>query len=490
MSQDYVRLPSRCKDCANVIKIDGVCYKCDKKLDWRVFSPDHTWNDVENTYDHCETCELPSIRYPECQYSVVMSFIDEADTVYYPTGYAAWDFDVARWYAMIADKGTPPPTAVYEVSGSTSGIIPNGRDYPNGIEKFDINRNPSLNEFKAAVEQIVGDNPAPTQYYFLIDSSGSMTRNSLNPGLSEFEAELRDQGFDYSEVLNGNERWLSWTIDTVENIPFPEVILLPREKDKELEEYPEVLSYDSKCFEKEEFSTLDPDVLWNQIDDEFDSCEDCQSASIKYEACNLCLGDPSIFVSVSGENSLFVSWLGEAWNLPDDSGDEREVCGDIYFRALNKQYATHYGFPITRYTAAQSFFGFGYDFNICARYSIFYVPSLNVWSNSPWSGNIGQGGSAGAGRSMHIPTYSLGYISRTRVGSQKLPYSAQRPSLVGWQWASGRPANPYAFSNFTNYGMNNSTVLGNDYKIADWQFGSTTSNGVTFSWQKGNNWPE
>ena len=35
MSPDFVRLPSRCNNCANVVKIDGVCYKCDKKYKYK-----------------------------------------------------------------------------------------------------------------------------------------------------------------------------------------------------------------------------------------------------------------------------------------------------------------------------------------------------------------------------------------------------------------------------------------------------------------------
>jgi len=67
MPPDFIRLPSRCNNCANVIKVDGICYKCDKKLDWRVYSPDHTWADVEKEYEECDKCPYETVLYRECR---------------------------------------------------------------------------------------------------------------------------------------------------------------------------------------------------------------------------------------------------------------------------------------------------------------------------------------------------------------------------------------------------------------------------------------
>lgn len=59
-------LPAKCNNCHSVIRIDGECYKCQKKLNWKLTSPDTNWQDVTNVYDNCFDCLFPSIYYEEC----------------------------------------------------------------------------------------------------------------------------------------------------------------------------------------------------------------------------------------------------------------------------------------------------------------------------------------------------------------------------------------------------------------------------------------
>jgi len=60
------KLSGKKNECSPVIKVEGVCYKCNRKLDWRVWNPDTYWDEVQAKYNTCDDC-YPSIEYQKCR---------------------------------------------------------------------------------------------------------------------------------------------------------------------------------------------------------------------------------------------------------------------------------------------------------------------------------------------------------------------------------------------------------------------------------------
>jgi len=163
---------------------------------------------------------------------MIFAFIDEASPVYFPSGHAAWDADVARWNGLVAANGPPDFAAVHKVAGQTSlDIIPPDRTCPPEISCRTISRNPSAAELVTAYEDCRGDPalPHPREVLICIDVSGSMDRRTMQPGIDPFEQWLTDGGtftpdpsaplppIPWREVSFGSERWLGLTCDRYED---------------------------------------------------------------------------------------------------------------------------------------------------------------------------------------------------------------------------------------------------------------------------------
>jgi len=159
---------------------------------------------------------------------MILVFIDEAESIYYPSGHANWDVDVVRWNSLVTANGPPDFSAVHKVAGQGSlDIIPPTRTCPPEINYRTISRNPSATEMAAAYEDCKGDPtlPHPREVLICIDQSGSMTRSTLLPGITGFEQWLNDGGtftpdpaaplprIPWREVSFGTERWLALTCD-------------------------------------------------------------------------------------------------------------------------------------------------------------------------------------------------------------------------------------------------------------------------------------
>ena len=151
---------------------------------------------------------------------MIMVFIDEANTIYYPDGQAAWDADVARWNQLVNEYGPPEYAAVYKVSGQDLGIIPEGRSCPDEIQYRTISRNPSLSEMITAYNNCKGgaEHANPQDVVLCVDVSGSMTRSDMTPGIDLFEQWLSDQNppVPWTEQSFGSERWLALINDWYE----------------------------------------------------------------------------------------------------------------------------------------------------------------------------------------------------------------------------------------------------------------------------------
>ena len=168
---------------------------------------------------------------------MILIFIDEADSVYFnryhpEQGQANWDADVVRWNGLVAANGPPDFAAVHKVAGQpTLDIIPPDRTCPPEINYRTISRNPTAAELVAAYEDCKGDPtlPHPREVIICIDSSGSMTRSTMTPGIDPFEQWLNDGGtftpdplaplprIPWREVRFGSERWLALTCDLYED---------------------------------------------------------------------------------------------------------------------------------------------------------------------------------------------------------------------------------------------------------------------------------
>jgi hypothetical protein len=163
---------------------------------------------------------------------MILIFIDEANSVYFPSGHAAWDADVVRWNGLVAANGPPDFAAVHKVAGQPGyDIIPPDRTCPPEINYRTISRNPSAAELVAAYEDCKGDPtlPHPREVLICIDTSGSMTRYTMTPGIDPFEKWLDDGGtftpdpaaplprIPWREVSFGSERWLGLTCDRYED---------------------------------------------------------------------------------------------------------------------------------------------------------------------------------------------------------------------------------------------------------------------------------
>lgn len=168
---------------------------------------------------------------------MILIFIDEASSVYFNRynpeyGQANWDADVVRWNSLVAANGPPDFAAVHKVAGqATLDIIPPDRTCPPEINYRTIVRNPAVADLVAAYEDCKGDPtiPHPREVLICIDSSGSMTRSTMTPGIDPFEQWLNDGGtftpdplaplprIPWREVRFGSERWLDLTGDLYED---------------------------------------------------------------------------------------------------------------------------------------------------------------------------------------------------------------------------------------------------------------------------------
>ncbi len=162
---------------------------------------------------------------------MIMIFIDEANSVYAPNGQAAWDSDVTWWNDLVDEYGPPEHAAVHKVDGQNYDIIPDGRSCPPEIQYRTIARNPSGQQMIDAYNNCKGgsDKPHPQEVVICVDSSGSMTRSTMTPGIDEFETWLDNGGtstpdpanplesIQWREVSFSNERWLNLTCDWYED---------------------------------------------------------------------------------------------------------------------------------------------------------------------------------------------------------------------------------------------------------------------------------
>lgn len=144
---------------------------------------------------------------------MVNVFIDE-DSVYQTDPYV-WNVDRAAWNANVATYGGP--------ALQTSVIVPNGfiANTAGQIRYSDITENPVLADFTAGVESGFMEWAATNEVEFIVDESGSMTIDTLQPGLDDFLDWMdtnsllwRVRSFNTERYLQQANAYTYWTLPT------------------------------------------------------------------------------------------------------------------------------------------------------------------------------------------------------------------------------------------------------------------------------------
>jgi hypothetical protein len=177
--------------------------------------------------------------YADYYRSFVMVFIDET-SVYGSADFeyaeAQYEYAVNQWNAKVERFGPPRfgcvlcqlPRIILDVE-VYSRMVPPGYSIPEYINHEQVSRTMTYEEFQTAYENsYVGEEEYPPRVILLIDDSGSMTRENLEPGIDEFEDWMDANGIDYKEQEFFTERWLgryatpdSFGFVTVETIVSP-----------------------------------------------------------------------------------------------------------------------------------------------------------------------------------------------------------------------------------------------------------------------------
>lgn len=157
-----------------------------------------------------------------------------------------------------------------------------------------------------------------------------------------------------------------------------------------------------------------------------------------------CSGDPSMRVTVTGATPGSITWCGELWVLPGDSGVEKCVCPTTYLK--NKNSIT--GSSPSKFGAHKwLYFSGGIDLLVSRYY--------RNYSNE-----------TGSGTTSNNQARVLGTSDRKRWRTGVTSISTFPIGLI-----SGVGTPTYS-----------------DYDITDDFFGEHTISGITYKWEKGNDW--
>lgn len=95
-------------------------------------------------------------------------------------------------------------------------------------------------------------------------------------------------------------------------------VYLPRDDDyPDLDSAPEVIQINGKCYEKIALSGILPTHKWIDVDQEYESCEECQFTSIEYLDCCPDLVNQYV-VTLSGFPALYtLDTFNGSWTVTD-----------------------------------------------------------------------------------------------------------------------------------------------------------------------------
>lgn len=149
---------------------------------------------------------------------ISLSWIDEAEPGY-TTG-NLYDEDKALFEESIEFQ-----TAVIQPGGSKSGSVVGGAGMPSNVKYFSCDRDPcnSYAPFVQAVDVLKAQYRTDRLTFGLfVDSSGSMSLNTIQPAYNQFKEYLR-KTYPKCRIIErtaGDERWLVWTKEYIDNLKF------------------------------------------------------------------------------------------------------------------------------------------------------------------------------------------------------------------------------------------------------------------------------
>ena len=123
-----------------------------------------------------------------CHWQVLMCFIDEATPYTTGGGTATYDADLDAYRALtwpVRKAGCLVPTT--SESSAEELVLPADRSAPAEISVAKVARSPSQSELATEFDRIRAG-VAPQNLIVSIDTSGSMNRSTIEPGIDDFEA--------------------------------------------------------------------------------------------------------------------------------------------------------------------------------------------------------------------------------------------------------------------------------------------------------------
>lgn len=177
--------------------------------------------------------------------------------------------------------------------------------------------------------------------------------------------------------------------------------------------------------------------------------------------------DPTMLLTVTGDSGT-INWCGETWNLPADSGEQREVCPTSYNKGKGyTQTTTHPTLYLVDRFQAGHWWSFNSDLNLYRNYNIVRPTTGTNWYQP-------------------LPTYNMNRLQVKTAGFTD--YSAFVHLFAP------TPSRPISFSATSTNGSDLGFIGGvpgalySDYELTNEFFGSTVNGGITYEWEKGAGW--
>ena len=164
--------------------------------------------------------------------------------------------------------------------------------------------------------------------------------------------------------------------------------------------------------------------------------------------CTPLCADPSMLITITGAAGA-INWCGKVWNLPGDSGIQYEVCPSSYLKGYYRSTV-------------------GTEIHINAR---------QVWKKAgPWD-------VLSLTRTYDYTKYTVPATTRF-LGNNRL---AVKDST---DWRAFTGGGTFTFATELN---KITAVIGPtmaNYLVTNEFFGSTVIGGITYAWEKGEDWPQ
>lgn len=150
---------------------------------------------------------------------ISISWIDEAEPVY------IGDSEVYRADKELFEQKITFTVAVIQPGGGSSGEIIGSSGTPRNVRRYTCPRDPcrSMSSFLTAFDTLKSQYTRPRLTVGLfVDSSGSMSKQTIEPAYSHFIEYIRTNYPLYRIIEReaGDERWLIWTMNYINELNF------------------------------------------------------------------------------------------------------------------------------------------------------------------------------------------------------------------------------------------------------------------------------